>query len=188
MTDQGLLGSIRKNRIKLLTIGVVVSLVLNAVLLTAWVLFAVQVGQASDAVDTVLERAIADIGELQESSIEVTVDIDEAVDFATDLPIDQVFTIRLDTEFPIKDEFTMRVAVQGPSGVDIPFTVDVPIDIAVPIQTEIDIPVNEIVRVDTQIPLQMSVPIAIAIADSAIADFLQELEQSLIDLRAALNS
>jgi hypothetical protein len=188
MTDQGVFGSLRKNRIKLLTIGVVVSLVLNVVLLAAWVLFAVRVGQASDAVDTVLEQAIADIGELQESSIEVTVDIDEAVDFAADFPIDQVFTIRLDTEFPIKDEFTTRVAVQGPFGVDIPFTVDVPIDIAVPIQTDVEIPVSEIVKVDTEIPLQMTIPIAIAIADSAIADFLQELEKSLIDLRAALNN
>lgn len=188
MTDQGASEPIGNNRIKLLTIGVVLSLLLNVVLLAAWVLFAVRIGEVSSAVDTVLEQAITNIGELQESSIEVTVDIDEAVDFAADFPIDQVFTIRLDAEFPIKDEFTTRVAVQGPFGVDIPFTVDVPIDIAVPIQTDVEIPVSEIIKVDTQIPLQMTVPIAIAIADSAIADFLQELEQSLIDLRAALNN
>ena len=80
MTDQGASEPIGNNRIRLLTIGVVLSLLLNVVLLAAWVLFAVRIGEASSAVDTVLEQAITNIGELQESSIEVTVDIDEAVD------------------------------------------------------------------------------------------------------------
>lgn len=188
MTTDKAFGYLRGNRLRLLTVGVSVSLLLNVVLLVAWVMFALRVGGAVDAVDAALEQAIVDVVEMQDSSIEVLVDLDQAIEVSADIPINQMFTVHVDTDFQITEELTTTINVRGPLGAAVPITITVPIDLTVPILTDVEIPINEVVSIDIVVPLATSVPVEFVVGDSAISDFLDGLEQSLIELRASLKA
>lgn len=188
MASDRAFGYLRNNRFRLLTIGVSVSLLLNVVLLTAWVMFAFRIGGAVDAVDVALERAIADVSEMRDASIEVVVDLDQSISFVADVPIDQVITIPVDTEIMISEQFRTTISVRGPLGTEIPITIDVPLELSVPVVADFEIPISEVVQVDVDVPLVMSVPVELVVADSPIAEFLDNLERSLIELRSALGA
>jgi hypothetical protein len=72
------------------------------------------------------------------------------------------------------------VTVEAPLDVEIPVAMTVPIDLSVPVE------ISRTVTVSATVPLDLEVPLAIPIAETPLADFLGELQSTLLDLQTQI--
>ncbi len=166
---------------------VIVSLSMNFYLLWQWVNFQQRVEQSVQLTQLSLTQAVSDLNDIKETSIEITVPIQQNVPLRTDIPFNQIITVPIDTQFPFQHEIKTQITLEMPElGLKAPLDVIVPINTMVPIQFETDVPFNSVIPVQTTIPLQLDVPITIKVSDTELADYIDRLRFLLASVNGAV--
>ncbi len=147
------------------------SLVLHALTLSR--LFAVrsalraQLSQLADSMDTA-----------QEQHVRYTVPIDQQVPINVVVPINETFVVPVNTSVQIKQDIEVPIDTGfGVINLPVPLDVNIPISTSVPISFQQDFPIS------TTVDLNLSVPIDIDLGAPQFAEPLDDLRQSLLELR-----
>jgi hypothetical protein len=162
--------------IALILLGVLtlLSLVLNGIVIFQFLrLRCVAHGVVADT------RAL--ITELTDDTFSHTVEIDQEIPISTDLPFNEAMTVPINTVVPISTTVVVPV--------DLGFTtynLAVPIDTVFPVDMEVTVPFSQTVGITTAVPIDVDVPVEIAIADTPLVDYLDELDAKLEEIDAQL--
>jgi len=150
------------------------SLVLNGVIIFQFLrLRCVAHGVVADT------RAL--VTDLTDDTFSTTVEIDQEIPISTDLPFNEVMTVPIDTIVPISTTVVVPV--------DLGFTtynLAVPIETIIPVDMEVSVPFSETVDIITAVPIDVDVPVEIAIADTPLVDYLEELDAALEEIEGQL--
>ena len=148
--------------------------------------FQTQLVELQPTVADGLDSAIEGLEAFAQSTIDVTVEIDEQVDIATEFVIQQNVTVPINTSIPINETINTTIRVETPLGFDVPVDVSVPVNLDVPIDLDVDIPINETVPVNSSVPLTLDVPISIDVAGTELAALADSLADGLRSLEEVL--
>jgi hypothetical protein len=111
---------------------------------------------------------------LTDDTFSTTVEIDQEIPISTDLPFNEVMTVPVNTVVPI----STTVVVPVDLGITT-YNLAVPINTVFPVDIEVTVPFSETVDVTTAVPIDVDVPVEIAIADTPLVDYLEELDATL---------
>ena len=166
----------RPTIIVLIVLGVLtlLSLTLNGVVI-------VQSLRLRCAAHGVVADTRALITDLTDDTFSTTVEIDQEIPISTDLPFNEVMTVPIDTVVPISTTVVVPV--------DLGFTtynLAVPIETIFPVDMEVTVPFSDTVSIITAVPIDVDVPIEIAIADIPLVDYLEELDSTLEEIEGQL--
>jgi hypothetical protein len=162
--------------IALIVLGVLtlLSLVLNGVVIFQFLrLRCVAHGVVADT------RAL--VTELTDETFSTTVEIDQDIPISTELPFNEAMTVPIDAVVPISTTVVVPV--------DLGFTtykLAVPIETVIPVDMDVTVPFSETVDIVTAVPIDVDVPVDIAIADTPLVDYLEELDATLQEIGGEL--
>lgn len=166
----------RPTIIALVLLGVLtlLSLVLNGVVIFQLVrLRCVAHGVVADTRTLVTDMA--------DDTFSTTVEIDQEIPISTDLPFNEVMTVPIDTVVPISTTVVVPV--------DLGFTtynLAVPIETIIPVDMDVTVPFSGTVDIVTAVPIDVDVPVEVAIADTPLVDYLEELDAILEEIEGQL--
>ncbi len=154
----------------------VLSLLLNVVMVRQMLL-------ARQAAQAAVDGAIALIDSLQGSTFSTSFHAAQSLHIVTDLPIDETIPVVIRQDMPI--DTTVSVPIDaGALGT---YNVDVPIKASIPINITQDVRINQPFHVDTQVPITFDLPINLSVADTPLADTLDQARTQLESLSAQFN-
>jgi len=131
----------------------------------------------------VVTDAIFVLEGLQDEVFSYTLAVDDTIDFAADLPVDETIPLIIDEQLPINT--TVTVPIRTPLGNT---SARVPISTIVPVNIETEVTINQTFEVQAAVPVNLDVPIMIAISDTPFAGTLTDVIVRLQTLSADLNS
>ncbi|RME48359.1 MAG: hypothetical protein D6796_06375 [Caldilineae bacterium] len=167
---------------------VLLSLALNFFLL--WQLLGVyrQAQGMGRTAQQTLAQAIADLGELQNATFRLTVPVKQDVPVKAVVPFSQTITVPIDEKIRFQDEISTQLILEMPEfGVKAPMDITIPIDTEVPVVLDARVPINVTIPVETTVPLDMEIPVAIRLADTDFAPFIERLRNVLIGFNESLS-
>lgn len=161
----------------LLWVIAVTSLTLNVFVISALLAVRQQAGEA-------FASAAGMVGDLKASRFDYTVNVDEELPVEANVPID--FTVQVPISETVPISTTVNVPIQFPLiGARI---ISVPISTRVPISLTVKVPIKQNIPIATTIPVQFDVPISIELADTPLAQSLDEVELILLGLADGLGA
>ncbi|MFQ5577212.1 MAG: hypothetical protein ACE5G8_09530 [Anaerolineae bacterium] len=179
-TTKGVLG--------FLFVLVIISLALNVFLVWQWFSVYRQAQQLGRTAQLALAQAVADLGELKESTIRVTVPVQEAVPIKTNVPFNQTITVPINESIPFEHQIETQLLIEMPEfGVNVPIDVTVPIKTKVPVVLTASAPVSVTIPVETTVPLNLEIPVALKIGDTGLAPYIDRLRAALISINESLS-
>lgn len=113
------------------------------------------------------------IGKVAQDSIDVDIPLNQPVPIHASIPVNQQLTIPIKTTVPI----SQSVDVSTPLGV-----LPLPIQMNFPVDMQIPVAISQTVDVSTTVALNTSVPISVPISETPLAQYLQQLRESLQQL------
>ena len=122
------------------------------------------------------------LGGLKGEVLSYTVEVNEEIPVVVSVPIEQEVRVPLNTSVPINTTITVPIE----AGLLGSYDIDVPVRTVIPIDLEVVVPVSQTVSIDTTVPLDVDVPIEIAIADTPLLDHLEAGEAALKKLEEGL--
>lgn len=126
-----------------------------------------------------LGRGADQIARLRGETFQYNLALDQRIPIQTDVPIQRLLTVPISTTLPVNTNVTVPI--------DLPFggrwNAVVPIRATVPISLTVQTPISDTLRVDTVVPVRADVPIVIRLDETPLKRYLEELEQTLRDLR-----
>jgi hypothetical protein len=131
----------------------------------------------SEIADT---RAI--FGSIGEDTFSFTFEVDQEIPVATSIPFIQEITVPINTTLPVNTSVVVPI--------DLGFTtynLAVPINTVFPVDMEVTVPVSQTVDIVTTVPMDISVPVEIAIADTPLVGYLDEVDTTLAEMATQLN-
>ena len=151
-----------------LAILVIISLTLNVLTIATllWVR-GVALEEVADA------RAL--VASIRRTTISHTVEINETIPIKTSVPFEEQVLVPVNTTIPINTTVIVPIDA-GPLGT---FDIDIPIRAAIPVNLEVAVPIKETIEIDTTVPVDLEVPIEIAISETSLADYLDERDEAL---------
>jgi len=150
-----------------LTVLTLLSLALNAIVIFEFL----QLRQAAHGVVT---DARALITEISDDTLSYTVEVDQEIPVSTEIPFSESISVPINTVVPINTEVVVPV--------DLGFTtykLTVPIETVFPVDMEVTVPVSQVVDITTVVPLQVEVPIEIAVSETPLARYLEDVNATL---------
>lgn len=117
------------------------------------------------------------VGTVQDDIITVNVNVNRAVPINATIPVREQISVPISTTVELNE--SVRIAIEN-------VEFDVPLNIDVPIRTTVPITVDETVNISTTVDLDLTTPLSIAIQDTSLASYLEELQQALLDLSEQL--
>ena len=171
-----------------LTVLVFLSLALNFFLL--WQLFGVyrQAQGMGRTAQQTLAQAIADLGELQNATFQLTVPVKQEVPIRAVVPFSQTIIVPINETIPFKDEISTQLILEMPEfGMKAPIDITIPIDTQVPVVLDARVPINVTIPVETTVPLDMEIPVAVRLADTGLTPFIERLRNVLIGINESLS-
>jgi len=127
------------------------------------------------------------LGDLNNSSINYSVPVHQAVPIVLVVPISTTVSVPISTTLPIDIQVTVPVNTFLGT-----FPVNVPIQTTIPVNIQPEVPLHLSLPISTTVPLALDVPIQITLADTSLgpslADAQGKLEKLAADLRAGLFS
>jgi hypothetical protein len=174
-----------KIAIAVLSVLVLLSLSLNAVLLWQWWQFREQIEEVSllvrPIVHEALTQSISDLEAFEQSTLQFDVAIEQELPIQTVIPFEETLEVPIETSIPIDEEFSTTVSMFGlPTDVTVPINMEIPIDLDVPVTIDRSIPIS------ATVPLNMDVPISIPVRETEISPYLERLRTSLLFLEETL--
>lgn len=161
----------------LLWVIAVTSLTLNVFIVSALLAVKQQAGEA-------FLGAAGMVGDLKASRFDYTVNVDEELPVEASVPIDFMVQVPISETIPIST--TVSVPIQFP--IIGTRTITVPISTRVPISLTVEVPIKQNIPFAATIPVQFEVPISIELADTPLAQSLDEVELILLGLADGLGA
>ncbi|HEY66670.1 MAG TPA: hypothetical protein G4N97_00170 [Thermoflexia bacterium] len=132
------------------------------------------------ALDTVADaRAlVTDIGD---DTFSYTLEVNQEIPIATGIPFNEEVTVPINTTIPINTTVIVPIDL----GVTT-YNLEVPIRTVIPVDLEFTVPVSQTVSIATTVPLDVDVPLEIAIAETPLVGYLEQLDAALAQIEARL--
>lgn len=143
------------------------SLALNGVLIST----SLRAGRSAHRVIGEMRTIVARIAE-EEFSYDV--ELEQEIPISTEIPFSESFRVPVNTVVPIDTVVVVPV--------DLGFTtykLTVPIETVFPVDMEITVPISQVVNVTTVVPLELEMPVDIAISETPLAEHLRDLDATL---------
>jgi len=161
----------------LLTLLTLLSLALNGVIIFALL-------RARQTTLAMVKDTRAVVSGIGDDTISYTMEIEHEIPVSISVPFIHEIDVPVNTTIPI--DTTVIVPIEA--GILGTIEIEVPIRTFVPLNLEIAVPINETVEVDTTVPLDLEVPVEIAITDTPIGGYLEELDEALAQLEERLTA
>jgi len=155
----------------LLWIVALTSLLLNLTLLR-------QLAAAQATAREAVLNAIDVLDDFQQQRFAYTVTIDENLAVNTDMPVDETIPVSIDETLPINTIVTVPVKL-GPLGTT---NIDIPISTVIPVNLDFNVEIDQTFRVNTAVPIDLEVPIEIAVEDTPLHGTLSDVKANLQEL------
>lgn len=133
-----------------------------------------------------ITEAINDLEEIQGSTIEFEVTIDDEFPVNVDIPINEQMNFPIEVTVPIRQEITttaMMSLFEG--GIEVPVDIAVPVDVEVPIDVVVPLEIDQTVSLSTTVPVNIDVPVAIVVDETDLAAYIDQLRTALVAFEAA---
>jgi len=170
-----------KGFLTFLTVMVVASLALNIVLIWQWLSFQRQVREMAQMADLAMTQAVADLNELRQTTINITIPVNQKIPIKTEVPFKDTIKVPIHTTIPIDDKIQTQIFIKMPDfGVDVPIDVSIPVKLDVPVNMEVSVPIDRKIAIDTTIDLALDVPIALNIGETEFAGYIDRLRLTLM--------
>ncbi len=114
------------------------------------------------------------VSELNNDTFHYSVELEQDFPISTAFPFNETFTVPVNTVVPID---TM-VVVPVDLGITT-YKVRIPINTVFPLDMEFTVPVSQVVDVDMVVPVNLEVPVEIAVRETQLADYLKEVDAIL---------
>lgn len=150
------------------------SATLTALSLLLLSVLVVQFLQLRRAAYTIVADARVLVTDLADDTFSYTVSVDQSIPISTSIPFSQAVTVPFNAVMPVNTTIVIPIDL-GFATYDLP----VPIRTVFPVDMEVTVPFSETMDVVTLVAVDLDVPIEIVIADTPLADYLQELTVTL---------
>ena len=160
----------------LLWLLTVISLLINVVMMRQLLLARQAARSAVADVLTVLDN-------IQSTSLNYEVVVDQTLQIDTDLPIDETIPVVIDQNLPINT--TVQVTVNAGAFGQIPL--NVPIVADVPVNIEQDLHIDQPFAISMAVPVNFTIPINIELADTPLNSTIDEVRTGLEQVQDDLN-
>jgi hypothetical protein len=111
-----------------------------------------------------------------------TFEMNQEIPVAAGIPFSQEITVPIKTTVPVNTTVVVPI--------DLGFTtyrLSVPVNTVFPVDMEVTVPFSQTVEIVTTFPMDIDVPIEIAIADTPVVGYLDEVDTALDDVATQLN-
>jgi hypothetical protein len=165
-----------------LTLLTLISLALNGVVIFGLLRaqnVALDAQQVGLGVVTEARSAITDVGD---DTFAYTFEVRQ------DIPVETSVPFREEVIVPIRATIPISTVVIIPinAGLLGTFDIDVPVRTLIPVNLDLTVPISHTVDIATVVPLNVDVPIEIALAETPLVDYIVELDAGLASLEEAL--
>lgn len=128
-----------------------------------------------------LSQAIAELEEIQNSTFEFVVEIEQEFPVNVEVPIDENVEIPVKLSFPVKQQVeTTAMMALFDGDVEIPVDISVPVEVEVPIDVVVPVEVKRTIPISTTVPVDFDIPIAIDVNETPLAPYIEQLRVALI--------
>ena len=151
----------------LLTVLTLLSLMLNGVVIYALV-------QAQQTMHGIVSDAREMVSQLADHTFTYTVEVDQEFPISTEFPFSQTMTVPVNTVVPVNTKVVVPI--------DLGFTtyrLTVPVNTVFPVDMDFTIPVSQVVDITTVVPMSMALPVEIAVPETPLAGYLEEVDAML---------
>jgi hypothetical protein len=138
-------------------------------------------------------QAAVALGALQGEAIRYTFHFQDELPVAAEVPFREQLDVPIVAAIPISTTVSVKQTLQlpihtllGDVTVEAPLDVEIPVAMTVPIDLSVPVEISRTVTVSATVPLDLEVPLAIPIAETPLADFLGELQSTLLDLQTQI--
>jgi hypothetical protein len=151
----------------LLAVLTLLSLTLNGVVILAFL-------QLRQTAHRIVVDARALVTQLADETFSYTVEMDQEIPISTEFPFNETFDVPINAVVPVSTTVVVPL--------DLGFTtykLTVPIETVFPVDMVVTVPVSQVVDVTTVVPLNVDVPVEVAVSDTPLAVYLRDAEATL---------
>lgn len=178
-----------KGFLTFLTVMVVASLAMNLILLWQWLSFQRQAQEMAQMADLAMTQAAADLSELQQTTIQMTIPVRQQIPIKTEVPFKDTIKVPIHITIPIDDKIKTQIFIKMPDfGVDVPIDVSIPVKMDVPVNMEVPVTIDRKIPINTTIDLALDVPIALNIGETEFAGYIDRLRLTLTSFSDAIGN
>jgi hypothetical protein len=177
-----------KSLLTVLFILVIVSLGLNLYLIWQLSRLEQQARQMGPVVQQSLTQAADDLASFQQSTIKFDVKLKQEFPIQADIPFKETIDVPIKLTVPISQEIKTTIMLDLlKTGTGIPINIAVPINLDVPIDTTVPVVIDRTIPISTTVPLDLNVPVAIPIAKTDLAGYIEKLGTNLKSFNQAVD-
>jgi len=151
----------------LLAVLVLVSLTLNGVTIISFL-------QLRRTMHRAVKDARVPVSQLAGDTFSYTVAVDQEIPVSTEIPLNETLEVPINAVVPVSTTVLVPVNLGFRR-----YELAVPIEAVFPIDMEVSVPVSQTVDVTTVIPLEVDVPVEIAVSETLLAYYLRDLDAAL---------
>jgi len=167
--------------IVVLTVISITSLALNILIIREALQVQTQISQGAKVAAGVLKEATQQMGELENTTIDLVVPISDTLTISTNIAISDTWIVPIYDVFVIDQSIPLEFGVPGRT-----YTIDIPLYLEVPIDMTVAVPVQRTIPVEAQVPINMTVPVQFSLANTPFADMIKVWREQLINVQKTL--
>ncbi len=165
----------------LLTLLTLISLAFNGVVIYGLLQARQMVLDAQQVALTTVGDARVIVTGIDDDTFAYTLEVEQEIPIETSIPFNEVVNIPINTVIPIDTSITVPIDL----GITT-YELDVPIQTVFPVDLQFDVPISKTVDIATTVVLDVDVPIEIPLADTLLADYVEEVDAGLARLEESL--
>ena len=160
----------------LLWLLTVISLLMNVIMMRQMLL-------ARQAARSAVAQVLTVLDNMQATSLNYEVVVDQTLQIDTDLPIDETIPVVIDQNLPVDTTVhaTVNAGVLGQIPLSVPIVADVPVNI------EQDLHIDQPFAISMAVPVKFNIPIDIKLSDTPLSATIDEMKAQLEQVEADLN-
>jgi len=160
-------------------ITVLALFIVLSLLIHAYTIFSLL--RVREIVSTQLDISANQVAQLRQQRVRYTLPVQQTFPISTTIAINETIPVPINFDVPINQ--TVSIPINTPLG-SVPL--QIPLSLTVPISNTVVVPINREIPFQTTIPISTEVPIELALGEGTAGDVLQQLEESLRELREQL--
>ncbi len=159
--------------------AIIFSFVMNFVLLivlllVGFILVTAGPGLFNDVVKPMVQTAVDSVNDLENASIDVTVNVSDTIPIKFRLPVSTQTNVRTTGPVPLSTNATFMLPGGGGS-IRGSVNIVLPQGLVLPVQLSIEVPVSQ------TIPIQMQIPVSIKLKETELGEIFQRLRVELVE-------
>jgi hypothetical protein len=131
----------------------------------------------------IIDQTRTMLGGLRDDTFVYTFKVDQEFPFKTTFPVNEEFTVPVQTTIPVNTTFVVPIDL----GITT-YNFKVPINTVFPVDMEFTVPVSMGMDVDIVVPLELEIPVEIALAETPLIGYLDEADVLIDDLEAEMTA